>query len=112
MTTQGTILPECPHDYHIRLGFNTGMSIRCPKCERRFVPKWWLALLVVWLPLFTLCVRAALQVRAAGAATAGWLGIPLVIGGIGWELLQGVLAMICLLARRLGKLEKLVEIKR
>lgn len=55
---------------------------------------------------------AVYAVRVGGAATAGWLGIPLVIGGIGWELLQGVLAMICLLARRLGKLEKLVEIKR
>lgn len=101
----------CKHDYRIRLGFNTGMHICCKRCEQRFVPKWWLTLLVVVLPLATVCGYAMFSARAQGMTALAWLGMPLLLGGVTWELLQGVLCILCAVAKRFGKLDRLVEEK-
>lgn len=102
---------SCKHEYRIRVGFNTGMSIHCKRCDTRFVPKWWLNLLVVTLPLVLVCVYAVLTIRKTGTPLIGWLGFPLVIGGVVWEMLQILLSILCAFARRAGVLERLVEAK-
>ncbi len=100
------------HAYRIQVGFNTGLRITCPRCEGRFVPKRWLTHLVVTVPLVAVCVWAALAVRSRGAALFGWLGIPLVIGGVTWELLQLLLAAVCAVCRHFGVLDRLLREKR
>lgn len=101
----------CRHRYAIQLGFNTGMSIRCIACEKRFVLKRPISAVLVYLPLLMVCVAAAWFVRGQGGALFAWLGMPLVLGGVVWEILQALCALICTAVNRVGRLELLIRAK-
>lgn len=99
----------CRHRYEIRLGINTGLHIQCGECGQVFALKRRFNVVFVDIPLVCACVAAMLAVRAQGGTPIAWLGMPLVVGGAAWETLQALWYAVCLVARRMSRLDRLLR---